>query len=208
MSKTAWVGLAGCALIATLMLARALLNDAGAQQKPAAAPKTAPATSAPATSAAPQPSNNVSGEQTVYLVRSTLTTLSDANRAGNYSVLRDLATPDFQASNTAADLGIAFLSLRRHNVDLFALAFTTPQFTAAPAVSPQGILRLTGFFPMQSSQLNFDLSYRVVNGQWRPHNISILIPDAPAPDAPRQPANPEPAKPASRPKADPGPPPR
>jgi hypothetical protein len=154
----------------------------------------------------------VSGEQTVYLVRSTLTTVSDANRAGNYSVLRDLATPDFQAANTAADLGIAFLGLRRHNVDLFALALTTPQFTAAPAVSPQGILRLTGFFPVQASQLNFDLSYRVVNGQWRPHNISILIPEAPAPDAQRQPVNSEPAKPASppatTPKTDPGSPPR
>jgi hypothetical protein len=31
-------------------------------------------------------------------------TLNDANRSGNYTVLRDLAAPDFQGRNTAADL--------------------------------------------------------------------------------------------------------
>jgi hypothetical protein len=45
----------------------------------------------------------VSVEQALYLIRSTLLTLNDANRSGNYTVLRDLATPDFQARNTAAD---------------------------------------------------------------------------------------------------------
>ncbi|XUJ36695.1 hypothetical protein ACQ5SK_19580 [Bradyrhizobium japonicum] len=55
-----------------------------------------------------QPSLPVSLEQALYLIRSTLLSLNDANRTGNYTVLRDLAAPDFQARNAAADLGLNF----------------------------------------------------------------------------------------------------
>ena len=71
----------------------------------APAKKEAPAPAAPgagAPAAAKQAAAPVSDEQALYLIRSTLSTLSDANRSGNYSVLRDLAAPDFQARNTAA----------------------------------------------------------------------------------------------------------
>jgi flagellar motor protein MotB len=43
-----------------------------------------------------QPAMPVSTEQALYLVRSTLLTLNDANQSGNYTVLRDLAAPDFR----------------------------------------------------------------------------------------------------------------
>ena len=84
----------------------------------------------------------VSIEQALYLVRSTLLTLNDANLSGNYSVLRDLAAPDFQARNTAADLAQTFSDLRRRNFDLvfqvvgnrwrlYSISIATPE--AAPA---------------------------------------------------------------------------
>src|SRR5882672_4896985 len=57
----------------------------------------------------------VSSNQALYLVRSTLLTLNDANHSGNYTVLHDLAAPDFQARNSAADLAQSFADLRRRN---------------------------------------------------------------------------------------------
>jgi hypothetical protein len=97
--------------------------------------------------AAPQPAANtlpVSIEQTLYLVRSTLLTLNDANRSGNYTVLRDLSAPEFQAKNTAADLGVIFADLRRSNIDLFAVALLGPQLATAPYLDPSKMLRLIG----------------------------------------------------------------
>lgn len=111
----------GRALVAALVLAACATGDALAQPK------------APAT----KPASPVAIEQVLYLIRSTLLTLNDANRSGNYSVLRDLAAPDFQAKNTAADLSLSFSDLRRRNFDLFAAALIAPQLTAARA-RPRG----------------------------------------------------------------------
>ena len=76
-------------------------------------------------------------EQALYLIRSTLLTLNDANRTGNYTVLRDLASPDFQARNTAADLSLSFADLRRRNFDMFSVALAAPQLSLAARARPQ-----------------------------------------------------------------------
>src|SRR5947209_1738908 len=81
----------------------------------------------PPAAAAPQQQPAVSLEQALYLIRSALLTVNDANRSGNYSVLRDLAAPDFQAKNTAADLAQSFYDLRHRNFDLFSVALVAPQ---------------------------------------------------------------------------------
>jgi hypothetical protein len=145
---------------------------------------TPPATQAPAaapqpTAAAPQPEYQVSVEQTLYLIRSTLLTLNDANRSGNYTVLRDLASPEFQARNTAADLAQIFSDLRRRSFDLFAAAVVAPQLTAAPAVDAKRMLRVTGYFPTRPLQINFDLAFQAAGGQWRLFGISVATPEAP-----------------------------
>lgn len=147
-------------------------------KEPAAARQQAPAAAAPKPSAQPTPP--VSTDQALYLVRSTLLTLNDANRSGNYSVLRDLAAPDFQAKNTAADLAQSFSDLRRRNFDLFAAALLAAQFTAQPVVDANGRLHLTGFFPTRPRRISFDLTFQVVNGQWRLLAISVQTPAAPA----------------------------
>jgi hypothetical protein len=123
----------------------------------------------------------VSVEQALYLIRSTLLTLNDANRTGNYTVLRDLAAPDFQAKNTAADLGQVFADLRRRNLDLFAVALIGPQLSTAPYLDPDKRLRLTGYFRTRPLQINFDLTFQVVNGQWRLFGITVATPPAPEP---------------------------
>src|SRR6266567_3431104 len=117
-----------------------LAQQKPAEQKPAAA---APAKSPPAPAKQQQtqqqqPSPPVSTEQALYLIRSTILTLNDANHSGNYTVLRDLAAPDFQARYTAADLAASFTDLRRRNFDLYAVALTAPQLTASPRSMPTG----------------------------------------------------------------------
>ena len=138
--------------------------------------------------AQPQPTLPVSVEQALYLIRSTLLTLNDANRTGNYTVLRDLASPDFQAKNTAADLAQIFAELRRRNFDLFAVALAAPQLSAPPYLDPNKMLRLTGYFPTRPLQINFDLIFQNVGGHWRLFGISVATPQAP--DVPQSTAPP------------------
>jgi hypothetical protein len=161
-----------------------------AQQQPAN-PKPAASSAKPAPSAAPkqepqqqqtqqQPAMPVSTEQALYLIRSTLLTLNDANRSGNYTVLRDLAAPDFQARNTAADLSQIFSDLRRRNFDLYGAALLAPQLTAVPALDQRGFLHLAGYFPTKPQQINFDLRFQNVANQWRLYGISISTPQTPS----------------------------
>lgn len=126
-----------------------------------------------------QPQLPVSLEQALYLIRSTLLTLNDANRTGNYSVLRDLAAPDFQAKNNAADLAIGFTDLRRRNFDLFSVALAAPQLSTPPFLDPGKMLRLTGYFPTRPLQINFDLTFQNVGNQWRLYGLSVATPQAP-----------------------------
>jgi hypothetical protein len=161
-----------------------------AQQQPAtpkpATPLAKPAPVAPlkqpqqAQQPQQQPAMPVTTEQALYLIRSTLLTLNDANRSGNYTVLRDLAAPDFQARNTAADLSQSFSDLRRRNFDLYGAALLSPQLTAVPALDQRGFLHLAGYFPTKPQQINFDLLFQNVANQWRLYGISIATPDAPS----------------------------
>jgi hypothetical protein len=182
--------LIGVFLVAVLVWA---LTYAFAQQQPVA-PK--PAASPPGKNAqAPskqqqqqqqqqvqqqQPALPVSTEQALYLIRSTFLTLNDANRSGNYTVLRDLAAPDFQARNTAADLSQSFSDLRRRNFDLYGTALLSPQLTAVPALDQRGFLRLAGYFPTRPQQINFDLLFQNIANQWRLFGIAIATPDVSA----------------------------
>jgi hypothetical protein len=170
------------AAVASSQLAEDARAQAGSDQRPPAGSRGAqqqpqPAPAAPAT--APKSNPSISLEQALYLIRSTLLTLNDANRTGNYSVLRDLAAPGFQQKNNAADLALIFSDLRRRNFDLFAVALAVPQLAAAPARDDQGMLRLTGLFPTRPRQIDFDLIFQDVAGQWRLFGISVQTPEAP-----------------------------
>jgi hypothetical protein len=123
----------------------------------------------------------VSVEQALYLIRSTLLTLHDANRTNNYTVLRDLASPDLQAKNTAADLSQVFADLRQRKADLSGVALAAPQLTSAPSLDANGMLRLVGYFPTSPLQIDFVLLFQNVEGRWRIFALSVSTPPAPQP---------------------------
>jgi hypothetical protein len=132
----------------------------------------------------------------MILIRETLLALDQANKTGNYTVLRDLGSPAFQA-NTAARLGEIFASERRDNLDLSGIAVLDPQLSLLPQIEPNGLLHMSGVFPSAPEQINFDLAYAPVNGQWKLFGISVGL-------AHTGPAAPEPpAQPAAKPKAEP-----
>ena len=153
----------------------------------------------------------------LILVRSALLALDQANKTGNYTVLRDMGAPAFQA-NTPARLGEIFAKLRNDNLDLSGVAVIDPQLSLLPQIEANGMLHMTGFFPSVPTQVNFDLAFAPVNGQWRLFGISVSIgqsaPAAPPPEPPpaaqKQPsaAAPKPpaaAKPMRSPFPDPAP---
>lgn len=133
------------------------------------------------------------------LIRETLLALDQANKTGNYTVLRDLGSPAFQQNN-AARLGEIFASERRDNLDLSGVAVLEPQLSLLPQIEPNGLLHMTGFFPSAPEQINFDVAYAPVNGQWKLFGISVgLAHTGPAAPAPAPAAA---AAPAPKPKAD------
>src|SRR5262249_10351761 len=89
------------------------------QQQPA--PKQQPAQQQ---SQAPKPAQ-IDRNGVLILVRTTLLALDQANKTGNYTVLRDLGAPDFQA-NSAAQLAEIFAQQRKDNVDLSGVAVIDP----------------------------------------------------------------------------------
>jgi hypothetical protein len=155
--------------------------------------------------AAPKPAN-IDRNGVLMLVRSTLLALDHANKTGNYTVLRDLAAPGFQVGNNAARLAEIFAKLRTDKLDLAGVAVIDPQLSLLPQIEANGMMHMAGFFPSVPSQVNFELIYAPVDGQWRLFGISVALgqaaPAAPSPpDPPPPPAKqPQPSKqPAKQP---------
>lgn len=159
--------------------------------------------------AQPQPSSpkpaNIDRNGVIMLVRSTLLALDQANKTGNYTVLRDLGAPGFQAANTAARLGEVFAAQRNDKLDLSGVAVIDPQLSLLPQIEANGMMRMAGFFPSVPSQVNFELLFAPIDGHWRLFGLSVNVgqsapvaPSAPTPAAPpaakNQPA-PAPKKP-------------
>lgn len=134
---------------------------------------------------APKPAN-IDRNGVLMLVRSSLLALDQANKTGNYTVLRDIGAPGFQVANTAARLSEIFAKLRNDKVDLSGVAVIDPQLSLLPQIEANGMMHMAGFFPSVSQQVNFELIYAPVDSQWRLFGISVSIGQS-APVAPLPP---------------------
>jgi len=114
-------------------------------------------------------------------------------------VLRDLGAPSFQ-NNTAARLAEIFAKQRSDNLDLSGVAAIDPQLSLLPQIEANGLMRMAGLFPSVPSQVNFELAFAPVNGQWRLFGISVSIGQT-APAAPEAPETPPPSAAAKQPPA-------
>ena len=107
------------------------------------------------------------------LVWSSIAARVHANQTGNYSVLRDLGAPSFQANNTSATLGGIFQALRNQQVDLSYALVVTPNYEFPPAIVQGGLLRVRGIFPLRPAAIAFDLLFQNVTGQWRLFGVAV-----------------------------------
>ena len=181
------VALAGVSFAAVLRLVAPTPLETAAD---AAAPPHAPAAFQMASLGPALPphagtAKPVPPETVLYLIRSTLLALENANRTGNYSVLRDLATAQFQSRNSAADLARIFADLRRRGLDLTPAAVNVPRLagTGIPQThDPAGPahLRLNGSLNAGRQAVDFDLVFLAVDSQWRLDGLSIHAPQATA----------------------------
>jgi hypothetical protein len=164
----------------------------------AQAPKEQPAPKQQQQPPAPKPAQ-IDRNGVLILIRSTLLALDQANKTGNYTVLRDLGSPDFQA-NSAAQLAEIFVQQRRDNVDLSGVTVIEPQLTLLPQIEANGMMHMAGFFPSVPTQVNFELLYAPVGGRWKLFGLSVSFgqaaPAAPQPSAPAAPQATAPAAPA------------
>lgn len=101
------------------------------------------------------------------LLRGTLTALNQANVTGNYSVLRDLAAPSFRDANSSAALADRFRIWRENRLDFAAVLLLDAKLSGVPAIGPDGVLRLSGYFPTAPVRIGFDVAFEPVDGHWR-----------------------------------------
>jgi hypothetical protein len=152
---------------------------------------------------APKPAQ-IDRNGVLILIRETLLALDQANKTGNYTVLRDLGSPEFQG-NTAARLAEIFVQQRKDNIDLSGVAVIDPQLTLLPQIEANGMMHMTGFFPSVPTQVNFELMFAPVGGRWKLFGLSVSFgqaaPQAPQPPAPNPAQSVAPAKPQERPAA-------
>lgn len=114
------------------------------------------------------------------LIRTTLIALSQANLTGNYTLLRDLGSPSFQATNSAARLTEAFADLRQRKLDFSPILFFNPKLAREPSIDEAGRLRLRGFIETRPEQINFDMLFEMVGSDWRLFGLAVQMQPAPA----------------------------
>jgi hypothetical protein len=119
-------------------------------------------------------------EQMAMLVQTSVVALSQANLTGNYTVLHALGAPSFQQSNPPAKLAEVFKKLREQNIDLTPVILFSPVLLREPVINAQGMLHLVGYYKTTPQQVNFEVLFQPVAGQWRMFGISVRTVPAPA----------------------------
>lgn len=105
------------------------------------------------------------------LVKNSIIALNQANLTGNYSVLRELGTPAFQATNSTARLSDIFANLRADRLDMSGIVLLAPTLTSAQRLKDQ--MRLTGFFDSKPVRIRFDAAYLNIGGKMRLHGLAV-----------------------------------
>lgn len=115
----------------------------------------------------------VDAQHMVILIKTSVIAVNHANRTGDYSVLYALAAPGFRERNSEAELEKSFARLRESDLDLGPVILYKPKFTSRPGITPDGFLRLRGYFATRPVQVNFDLMFQAVGGEWRLNGIGL-----------------------------------
>lgn len=174
------------AVLLTAAASATLANAALAQQRPSPVPPV----TVPALAATPMPAT----PDIDRMVWTTMATVHGAITSGNYSVLRDVAAPGFQAANDTNKLATTFARLRANGVDLSRTLLVTPLFRAPPRLIQPGLLQVQGSFALRPVALDFEILYQWTGGQWRMFGVAISTGRLPTEPGTTPSATPLPAK--------------
>lgn len=162
-------------------------SDNKAAGQPSATAGASAAQSAPGAKARPAAPAIPDQYKLNLLIRTTIIAVNQANKTGNYSVLRDLGSPMFQIKNSVANLTEAFAAQRKADLDLSPVLFFTPKLTRVPAIDDDGMLRVAGYFPTEPQAVQFDLAFEFVGGEWRHFGVAVGTLPAAAVKTPKSP---------------------
>jgi hypothetical protein len=152
---------AGLKLAGALLIAATPALPAAAQVRPAPV------------RAAPVPNLPVPDPRTALkMLYGIMAAVDQANRTGNYSVLRDLGTPAFQANNNQAALTAIFAGLRRQQTDISETLMATPVWEIPPRLTSPTVLRMRGTFALRPQPIAFDLLFAWDRG-WRLDGVAV-----------------------------------
>lgn len=118
-------------------------------------------------------------DKLIMLIRTTIIGLNHANRTGNYTVFRDLAAPSFRLANASAKLAEIFSKIRGRNLDLGPVVIFTPKLLEKAKIDDRDFLHLRGFFATRPEQVNFNLVFQNIKGNWLLFGISLNTSKAP-----------------------------
>ena len=138
-------------------------------------PRTAPVAAAPTPAPVTVPVAQQDSHRTtiVILVKNALLAVNQGNLTGNYTVLRDLASPSFREKNSAADLAAIFQNIRQQKLDLSPIVAIEPVLSQ-PRIAADGQVALEGYFEAQQMRINFQLFFlKAPTHGWMIHGVSL-----------------------------------
>lgn len=117
--------------------------------------------------------------EAVALIRDATGLFARGVSAGDFTELRNASSPELKAQFSVAELDAQFQAFVDNRINLLPLDEVAPNLSAEPAVDPDGVLRVVGYYPVAGGRVEFDYKfvYRYVG--WRLISINVnVVPDA------------------------------
>jgi hypothetical protein len=111
--------------------------------------------------------------QLAKLVWSIMAAVDQANKSGNYTVLRDISSTGFQINNDPSKLAQIFANIRNARIDLSNALLVPPTYTVAPQQMQADVFRVQGVFNLRPIAIAFDMYFQWERGEWRLYGIDI-----------------------------------
>ena len=107
------------------------------------------------------------------LIQMHMAALSQANLTGNYSVLRALGSPTFQAANSTEQLAANFAGFRSRGIDISPTLLLPPMLSGPPKLEGADLLRVSGQYDTKPQRVMFEMAFQAVNNAWRLAGIAV-----------------------------------
>ena len=111
----------------------------------------------------------------IIMTREIMIAVNQANQTGNYSVLRELGSPDFQKKYSTADLSNRLANFRKLRINLGPAALFVPKLTQPAKYVKRQVILLSGFFPTKPRQIKFEMFFEIYKGAWRLHEFQLYV---------------------------------